>query len=181
MMIESVAKSRLTIPQVVKAYDVHKHVVAALEECVNVTNSEFPNLYSNTQPGLSASSKQSIRMCLKKSERNILIFVVRLHYAVSICNAFRSASERKDLPKISFDFETFPELKLVLIELEFDRECAVKCTNRKKTVRIKNESDLVNLGEHDLIERLDELESNLTREMRKTLQDFIKIVVPKID
>jgi hypothetical protein len=31
------------------------------------------------------------------------------------------------------------------------------------------------------MERLDELESNLTSEMRKTFQDFIDIVIPKID
>ena len=169
------------VPQVVKAYDVHKHAVAALKECMNVTKADFPHLHRNTQPGLSASSKQSIRMCLKKSERNILIFVVRLHYAISICNAFRSASESKDLPRINFDFETFPELESVLIELESDRECAVKCTNRKKTARIKHESDLDDQCENDLMERLDELESNLTSEMRKTFQDFIDIVIPKID
>jgi hypothetical protein len=62
-------------------------------------------------------------MCLKKSERNILIFVVRLHYAVTVCNAFRVASERKDLVAIRFNFDTFPELERVLTELELDREC----------------------------------------------------------
>ena len=146
-----------------------------------MTEADFPHLHRNTQPGLSASSKQSIRMCLKKSERNILIFVVRLHYAICICNAFRSASERKDLPKINFDFETFPELESVLVELESDRECAVKCTNRKKTARMKHEADVVDPGENDLIERMDELESNLMNQMRKTFQDFTDILVPKIE
>lgn len=160
-----------------KAYDVHKHALVALQDCVNVTKSEFPHLYRNTQPGLSASSKQNIRMCLKKSERNILIFLVRLHYAVAVCNAFRLASARKDLPVFKFDFDTFPELKTVLTELEFDRECAVRTSiNRKKTMRIKYESDVVDLDEHDLMERLDELEAVITTHIRKTFLDAVQSV-----
>jgi hypothetical protein len=115
-------------------------------------------------------------MCLKKSERNILIFLVRLHYAVAVCNAFRLASERKDLPVFKFDFDTFPELKSVLIELEFDRECAVNANNRKKTMRIKRESDAVVFDENELTERLDELEALLTTQIRKTFQDVVQAV-----
>jgi hypothetical protein len=47
--------------------------------------------------------------------------------------------------------------------------------------RMKHEADVVDPGENDLIERLDELESNLTNQMRKTFQDFINIVIPKIE
>jgi hypothetical protein len=71
-------------------------------------------------------------MCLKKSERNILIFVVHVHYAITVCNAFQAASERKDLVAIRFNFDALKELKMVLTELELDRECAVKCTNKKE-------------------------------------------------
>jgi hypothetical protein len=127
-----------------KAYDIYKHAVVALEECENVTKINFPHLHTrNTQTGLSSSSKENIRMCLKKSERNILIFVVRLHYAITVCNAFRVAPERRDLVAIRFNFDTFPELEAVLMELELDRECAVKCTNRKKMTRVKLESELM--------------------------------------
>ena len=120
-------------------------------------------------------------MCLKKSERNILIFVVRLHYAVTVCNAFRVASERKDLVPLKFNFDTFPELKLVLMELELDRECAVKCTNRKKMTRVKLESELMDKDQNVLMERLDQLESNLTIQFRKTFQDVLYALVPNID
>jgi hypothetical protein len=164
-----------------KAYDVYKHAVVALEECENVTKINFPHLYRNTQPGLSSSSKENIRMCLKKSERNILIFVVRLHYAVAVCNAFRVASERKDLVPLKFNFDTFPELKLVLTELELDRECAVKCTNRKKTARVKFESEFMDVDQNHLMERLDQLESNLTIQFRKTFEDVFHALVPNTD
>jgi hypothetical protein len=165
------------VSQLLKAYDVHKHALVALEDCVNVTESDFPHLYRNTQPGLSALSKQNIRMCLKKSERNILIFLVRLHYAVAVCNAFRLASARKDLPLFKFDFDTFPELKSVLVELEFDRERAVKSNYRKKTTRInKRESDTVDPDENDLVERLDELEALLTTQIRNSFQDVVRAV-----
>ena len=168
------------IVQLSKGYDIHKHAVAALKECVGITKIDFPHLYRNTQPGLSASSKQNIRMCLKKSERNILIFIVRLHYAILVCNAFRLASGRRDLPPFVFDFGTFPELKSVLIELEHDRECAVKHTYRKKANRIKLEASM-DPDENDLMERLDQLESNLTSEFRKTFQDVYHALGAKID
>lgn len=163
-----------------KAYDIYKHAVAALKECAEITKTDFPNLYRNTQPGLSASSKQNIRMCLKKSERNILIFIVRLHYAILVCNAFRLASGRRDLSPFVFDFDTFPELKAVLMELEHDRENAVKHIYRKKANRIKLEAAM-DPDENDLMERLDQLESNLTSEFRKTFQDVYYALGSKID
>jgi hypothetical protein len=120
-------------------------------------------------------------MCLKESERNILIFVVRLHYAITVCNAFQVASERKDLVAIKFNFDTFPELKLVLMELELDREWVVKCTNRKKTTWVKLKSELMDADQNVLMERLDQLESNLTIQFRKTFQDIFHAFVPNID
>ena len=110
-------------------------------------------------------------MCLKESERNILIFVVRLHYAITVCNAFRVASERKDLVAIRFNFDTFPELEPVLTELELDREYAVKCTNRKKMTQVKLESELMDKHQNVVMERLDQLESNLMIQFRKMFQD----------
>jgi hypothetical protein len=46
---------------------------------------------------------------------------------------------------------------------------------------MKHEADVVDPGENDLIERMDELESNLMNQMRKTFQDFTDILVPKIE
>jgi hypothetical protein len=120
-------------------------------------------------------------MCFRKSKCNILIFVVLLHYAATVCNAFQVASERKDLVAIRFNFDTFPELKLVLMELELDRECAVKCTNRKKMTRVKLELELMDAEQNVLMERLDQLESNLTIQFRKTFQDVFHALVPNID
>ena len=82
---------------------------------------------------------------------------------------------------IRFNFDTFPELELVLTELELDRECAVKCTNRKKMTRVKLESELMDKDQNVVMERLDQLESNLMIQFRKTFQDVFHALVPNID
>lgn len=124
-----------------------------------MTKSAFPHLHRNTEPGLSASSKESIRMCHKKSEMKILIFIVRLHYCIIVKEAFRLASKLES-KQTHFDFETFPELELVLTELERDRESAITAPVKKKG-RIKAESEVIVPPEVDLMGRLDALESNI--------------------
>jgi hypothetical protein len=85
------------------------------------------------------------------------------------------------LVEIRFNFDTFPELKPVLTELELDREYAVKRTNRKKMTRVKLESELMDKHQNVVMERLDQLESNLTIQFRKTFQDVFHALVPNID
>ena len=94
-------------------------VQEVLRDCPDLTSTYFPHLFENTKPDLSATSKESLQMCSKKSERNIMIFIVRLHYAVSICNAFRLENDPK-YKAIKFDFHTFPILEDLFKELEFD-------------------------------------------------------------
>jgi hypothetical protein len=57
----------------------------------------------------------------------------------------------------------------------------VKCTNRKKMTRVKLESELMDKDQNVLMERLDQLESNLTIKFRKTFQDVFHALVPNID
>jgi len=85
------------------------------------------------------------------------------------------------LVAIRFNFDTFPELEPVLMELELDRECAVKCTNRKKMTRVKLESELMDKDQNVVMERLDQLESNLMIQFRKMFQDVFHALVPNID
>jgi hypothetical protein len=99
--------------------DLYTFVQTALIDCPNLTSTSFPHLFKNTKPGLSASWKESLQMCLKKLERNIMVFIARLHYTISIYNALRFKAIPNYKP-IKSDFETFPELKAVLAELEFD-------------------------------------------------------------
>jgi hypothetical protein len=102
-----------------------------MKACPDVTKGAFPHLYRNVELNLSVSSKQSIRMCGKKSEQKILIFIVRLHYCILVKEAFRLAAKLK-AKEIKFDFATFPELEAVLTELERDRESAIAAPIKKK-------------------------------------------------
>jgi hypothetical protein len=89
-------------------------------DCPDLTSTHVPHLFKNTKPGLSATSKESLEMCSKKSKRNNLIFIVWLHYALSIYNAFRRGNNSKYKP-IKFNFHTFPELEDIFTgELEYD-------------------------------------------------------------
>jgi hypothetical protein len=106
---------------------------------------------------------------------------VHVHYAITVCNAFQAASERKDLVAIRFNFDALKELKMVLTELELDRECAVKCTNRKKMTQVNLELELMDADQNVLMERLNQLESNLTIQFRKTFQDVFHALVSNID
>jgi hypothetical protein len=127
--------------QFLNGYELFQFVQAALIDCPDLTNTRFPHLFKNTKPGLSATSKESLEMCTKKSERNIMIFIVRLHYALSIYNAFRLENNSKFNP-LKFDFRTFPQLENVLTELEYDRNVAVNKTGKKKRPRETIEIDI---------------------------------------
>ena len=116
-----------------------------LRDCPDLTSTHFPHLFENTKPDLSATLKESLQMCSKKSERNIMIFIVRLHYAVSICNAFRLENDPK-YKAIKFDFHTFPILEDLFKELEFDRNMAMnqkgKRKRRSETIEIHTDESL---------------------------------------
>jgi hypothetical protein len=49
-----------------------------------------------------------------------MIFIVRLHYALSIYNAFCLENNSKFNP-VKFNFRTFPQLENVFTKLEYDR------------------------------------------------------------
>jgi hypothetical protein len=62
--------------------------ICSLIDCPDLTSTCFPHLFKNTKLGLSATSKKSLESCTKRTKWNILIFVVLLHYALSVYNAF---------------------------------------------------------------------------------------------
>ena len=84
---------------------------------MDVTETDFPFLYGNRKGnvrGIPTFTKLN-KLSLKK----IMLFVVRLHYATHISSVVEA------IPKV-FDFETFPELKNVLLEVECElKHCSV--------------------------------------------------------
>jgi hypothetical protein len=74
--------------QFLNSYELFQFIQAALIDCPDLTNTHFHHLFKNTKLGLSATLKEILEMCSKKFEWNIMIFIVQLHYALSIYNAF---------------------------------------------------------------------------------------------
>jgi hypothetical protein len=103
--------------QITKQYKIVKHCKTALQECPDMAVSKFPHLYD-----------ANLNKLLKKSQRKIMIFVVRLHYAVHVVNNIETTSE-----KWKMDFATFPELHNVLSELEFDLKMSDKSDTHTKS------------------------------------------------
>jgi hypothetical protein len=106
--------------QLAKKYNIVNHVKNILRECNDVTATTFPLLYSNT---LAGTPRVKLTQLLKKSHKMIMCFVVRLHYAVHVLNSLEDQG-------IAFDFKTFPELELVLRELETEMKTYI--TSDKK-------------------------------------------------
>jgi hypothetical protein len=63
-----------------------------------------------------------------------MIFVVRLHYAIHVINTIL---DNKDL---EMNFTTFPELRDVLMELDFDLKMAEKLDERKRSPSVSTPS-----------------------------------------
>jgi hypothetical protein len=101
--------------QITKQYKIAKYFKTALEQCPDVTETVFPHLYH-----------VNVNKLLKKSQKKIMIFVVRLHYARHVLNTFEC------IPIWNFNFKTFPELREVLMELEFDLKMVDKLDVRKR-------------------------------------------------
>jgi hypothetical protein len=84
---------------------------------VDVTEKDFPFLYGNCKGNV--RGKPTFTKLNKLPMRKIMLFVVRLHYATHISFAVEA------IPK-AFNFETFPELKNVLLAVECElKHCSV--------------------------------------------------------
>jgi len=120
--------------QLAKKYNIVNHVKNILWECNDVTATIFPLLYSNT---LAGTPRVKLTQLLKKSHKMIMCFVVRLHYAVHVLNSLEDQG-------IAFDFKTFPELELVLRELETEMKTYItsdKKPDRRTTVSGNQEGE----------------------------------------
>jgi hypothetical protein len=82
-------------------FKIVQHFKTALEECHDV-KSKLPNLH-----------KANVKKLTKKSQKKIMIFIIRLHFAMYVLNILEGK-------KWKLDFATFPELKKLLSELEYD-------------------------------------------------------------
>jgi hypothetical protein len=60
-----------------------------------------------------------------------MIFIVQLHYALSIHNAF-CLENNPNYKSIKFNFHTFLELNAIFTELEFDQDVAVNNKGKRK-------------------------------------------------
>lgn len=82
-----------------------------------MTQNDFPFLYGNRKGNV--RGQPTFGKLIKLSMRKIMVFVVRLHYAVHVLNVVETN------PKV-FNFQTFPELKNVLLQVEWElKHCIV--------------------------------------------------------
>jgi len=147
--------------QITKQYRIVKHFKTALQECADMTRSKFPHLYD-----------ANVNKLLKKSQRKIMIFVVRLHYAVHVVNNIESSEKWK------MDFATFPELHDVLSELEFDLKMSDKSDTHKSSrnspattteaistriTAIRMELELCGSTRENMVKELEELRESIDR------------------
>jgi hypothetical protein len=65
---------------------------------------------------------------MKKSQKKIMIFVVRLYFTNYVVNNI------KHYEKLKMNFATFPELCAVVSELEYDLKIAVKLDAQKSSL-----------------------------------------------
>jgi hypothetical protein len=88
----------------------------ALQDCKDVTKESFPLLDAN-KTGNPPKSIASIVKLNSMPQAKIMLFVVRLHYAIHVMTQLDKRYVKK------FDFECFPELKVVLklVEKELKR------------------------------------------------------------
>jgi hypothetical protein len=102
-----------------KSFKIVQHFKTALDECHAVTESKFPNLY-----------KANVNKLTKKSQKKIMIFVVRLHFAIYVLKILQGKKNLK------WDFATFPELQQVMAELEFDLTMVEKLDEHKPSPKM---------------------------------------------
>jgi hypothetical protein len=107
------------LTSLIKSHKIVHHFKTALDECRDVTESEFPNLY-----------KANVSKLTKKSQKKIMIFVVRLHFAIYVLKMLRGKKGLK------WDFATFPELQQVMAELEFDLTMVEKLDEHKPSPKM---------------------------------------------
>ena len=67
-----------SIFQLTKRFEIVQHFKSALEECRDV-KSKLPNLY-----------RANLKKLTKKSQKKIMIFVVRLHFAMYVLNTLEN-------------------------------------------------------------------------------------------
>jgi len=99
--------------QIMITYNVYKHFRSVLKDCKELTKERYPNLFANTIE--TGKKGKNVSKMTSKSQRLIIIFLVRLHYSVLVYN---TASKLEDEPEKQFDFITFPQLEECLDELE---------------------------------------------------------------
>jgi hypothetical protein len=100
--------------QVFSSYKVQDHFRAVLRECADVTQNNYPHHYANKIEG--GKKGKNVSKITLKWQREIMLFLVRLHYSVHVYNT--AYIQEKDAEKVQFDFETFPKLKRCLDQLE---------------------------------------------------------------
>ena len=87
------------------------HFWVAIRKCPDVTQNAFPFLYRNRKER--NTGKATLRNLVSHPQKQIMLFVVRLHYATAIMAAMQKDNG-------AFNFKTFPLLKDVFMQLEYD-------------------------------------------------------------
>ena len=108
--------------QIARKYGVPSQFQAVLKACPDVTKSRYPYLIAHC---IEKSKKLQ-----KKNHVKIMIFVVRLDYAIHVCNNIMKMENWK------MDFETSPELRAVLDDLEYDLR--TRAANKDKAGSLKS-------------------------------------------
>jgi hypothetical protein len=117
-----------------KQYGILEYFKEAVRSCDDVSMANYPHLFLNVS---AAPKKVNLFSKLsKKLVRDIMTFVVRLHYANYL---------NQHLYKIDskFDFKTYPQLKLVFSEMENELDL------KARSIARKDKSALPVVGESD--------------------------------
>ena len=74
-----------SIFQLTKRFKIVQHFKSALEECHDI-KSKFPNLY-----------RANLKKLTKKSQKKIMIFVIKLHFAMYVLNTLEEGPKKMEI------------------------------------------------------------------------------------
>ena len=146
-----------------------------MKDCVDVTAETLPQLYINKVEG--EQKGKNLHRLTVIAQRKIIMFVVRLHYAVQLYN---SMVKRRDDGPLIFDFKTFPELQVCLEELEAD--LVRKNEEKDETQKARKTGDVASTiaSCHKMVKKFRKLADQTLAEMERMLASA-SVAAPVID
>jgi len=140
------------------------HFRKCIRDCDDITSDSFPLLAKNKYKSSEKKGK-NVSKLTNMSQRKIIIFIVRLHYAMNIMNHVPAEPEN-----LEFNFKTFPEMKKCFEELERDLEEKEGRGKKQELVKIKSKA-----GIQAIVSKCTKMVKTLKKRTATTLQQLHEV------